>query len=101
MRVFISQPMKDKTNEQIKETREKLIAKAKERFGEDVEIIDSFFKNAPHDAKPLWFLAKSLELLSTADVVYFPKDWNEYRGCKIENICAVEYGITVIECYDV
>ena len=101
MRVFISQPMKDKTNEQIKETREKLIAKAKERFGEDIEIIDSFFENAPHNAKPLWFLAKSIELLSTADVAYFSKDWDEARGCRIENICAIEYGITVIECYDV
>ena len=101
MRVFISQPMKDKTNEQIKETREKLIAKAKERFGEDIEIIDSFFENAPHNARPLWFLAKSIEMLSTADVAYFSKDWNEARGCRIENICAIEYGITVIECYDV
>lgn len=101
MKVFISQPMKDKTNEQIKETREKLIAKAKERFGEDIEIIDSFFENAPHDAKPLWFLAKSIEMLSTADVAYFSKGWNEARGCKIENMCAIEYGITVIECYDV
>ena len=101
MKVFISQPMKDKTNEQIKETREKLIAKAKERFGEDIEIIDSFFENAPHDAKPLWFLAKSIEMLSTADVAYFAKGWEEARGCRIENTCAIEYGITVIECYDV
>lgn len=101
MRIFISQPMKDKTNEQIKETRKKLIAKAKERFGEDIEIIDSFFENAPHDAKPLWFLAKSIEMLSTADVAYFAKGWEEARGCRIENTCAIEYGITVIECYDV
>lgn len=46
-------------------------------------------------------LGKSLELLADADVVYFAKDWEKYRGCKIENVCAVEYGIPVIEDYTV
>lgn len=58
MKVFISQPMKDKTDEQIKEERAKAIKLIKEKYNEDVEIIDSFFENAPHDAKPLWFLGK-------------------------------------------
>ena len=45
----------------------------------------------------LWFLGKSLELLSTADVAYFAEGWNEFRGCKIEHTCAVEYDINRIE----
>ena len=96
-KLFISQPMKDKTDAEILAVREQAIQSAKNLLGEDVEVIDSFFQDAPHDAKPLWFLAKSLELLATADVVYFAKDWEKYRGCRIENTCAVEYGITVIE----
>jgi len=95
-RLFISQPMKDKTDEEIFAVREKAIASAKEKLGEDVEVIDSFFQDAPHDAKPLWFLGKSLELLSTADVAYFAKGWDQYRGCKIEHICALEYNIELI-----
>lgn len=98
-KLFISQPMRDKTDAEILAVREQAIQSAKNLLGEDVEVIDSFFQNAPHDAKPLWFLAKSLELLATADVVYFAKDWEKYRGCRIENTCAVEYGITVIEDY--
>lgn len=98
-KLFISQPMRDKTNEEIIAERERAIESAKEHLGEDVEVIDSFFKDAPHDAKPLWYLAKSLELLATADVAYFCKDWDKYRGCKIENTCAIEYGIDVIEDY--
>lgn len=62
-----------------------------------MEVIDSFFQNAPADARPLWFLGKSLELLSTADVAYFAPGWDEARGCKIEHMCAVEYGIDRIE----
>jgi len=92
-KLFISQPMKDKTDEEINAVREEAIRRAKEKLGEDVEVIDSFIENAPHDARPLWFLGKSLELLSTADIAYFAKGWNDYRGCRIEHICAEEYGI--------
>lgn len=99
IKLFISQPMNGKTNEEILAVREKAIESAKRNIGEDVEVIDSFFKDAPADANPLWYLAKSLELMSTADVVYFAKDWEKYRGCRIENTCAVEYGIDVIEDY--
>ena len=96
-RLFISQPMRDKTNEEILAVREKAIECAKKTFGEDIEVIDSFFKDAPHEAKPLWFLGKSLELLSTADIAYFAEGWESARGCKIEHTCAAEYGIYVIE----
>ena len=99
MKAFISQPMKDKTDEEIKEGRNKAIQSLIEKYGDDIEIIDSFFEGAPHDAKPLWFLSKNLELLSGADVAYFCKGWNEARGCKIENMCAIEYGIETIEDY--
>ena len=61
-KLFISQPMKDKTDAEILAVREQAIQSAKNLLGEDVEVIDSFFQDAPHDAKPLWFLAKSLEL---------------------------------------
>ena len=61
-KLFISQPMKDKTNDEIERARERAIREATEYIGEPVEIIDSFFKDAPHDAKPLWFLAESIRL---------------------------------------
>lgn len=96
-KLFISQPMKGKTNEEIEVERAKAIEEAKAVLKEDVEVIDSFFKGAPVDAKPLWFLGKSIELLSQADIVYFAKDWNKYRGCKIEYMCAIEYDLNIIE----
>lgn len=77
----------------------KAIESAERSLGEPVEVIDSFFQNAPADARPLWFLGKSLELLSTADIAYFAKGWEDARGCRIENQCAIEYGIEVIEDY--
>lgn len=96
-KLFISQPMKDKTEEEILKVREKVIQCAEEKLGESVEVLDSFFQNAPVQANPLWFLAKALELLATADVAYFAEGWEKARGCKIEHICAVEYGIERME----
>ena len=98
MKLFISQPMRDKTDEEIKSERNDIIGKVKERYPDtEIEVIDSFFENAPHDAKPLWFLGKSLELLSTVDIAYFADGWEEYRGCSIEHKCAIEYGINIIQ----
>lgn len=96
-KLFISQPMRGKTDEEILAVREKAIKSAEEMIGEPVEVIDSFFQSAPADARPLWFLGKSLELLSDADIAYFAKDWQKARGCKIEHECAVEYGIPRID----
>lgn len=98
-KLFISQPMRGKTDEEILAERKKAIESAERNLGEPVEVIDSFFQNAPADARPLWFLGKSMELLSTADIAYFAKGWEDARGCRIENQCAIEYGIEVIEDY--
>jgi len=98
-KLFISQPMRGKTDEEILAERKKAIESAERNLGEPVEVIDSFFQNAPADARPLWFLGKPLELLSTADIAYFAKGWEDARGCRIENQCAIEYGIEVIEDY--
>jgi hypothetical protein len=95
MKVFISQPMKEKTPEQIKAERAEIIAMAKEE-DKDAEIIDSYFEDfneAKYKNKPLAYLAKSLELLATADLAIFAHGWSVTRGCKIEYDCAIAYGI--------
>lgn len=97
MKLFISQPMAGKTDKEILAEREKAIKEAEKIIGEPVEVIDSFFQSAPVDAKPLWFLGKAIEMLSTADVVYFAPGWKEARGCRIEHECAKEYGMDRIE----
>ena len=96
-KLFISQPMSGKADEEILAERKVAIEAAEELLKEPVEVIDSFFQSAPVGAKPLWFIGKSLEFLSDADIAYFAKDWQKARGCKIEHECAVEYGISRIE----
>lgn len=98
IKLFISQPMRGKTDEEILAVREKAIANAKRNFkDEEVEVLDSFFKDHTDKSNPLEFLARSIALLGKADIVYFAKGWEEARGCRIENQCAIEYGIGIIE----
>ncbi len=96
-KLFISQPMSGKTDEEILAERERAIKSAERELGEPVEVIDSYISDALADAKPLWFLGKSLELLADADIAFFARGWNGARGCRIEHACAIEYGITLIE----
>lgn len=103
VRLFISQPMRGKSDEEIESEREDLIAIAKAVYAGrgEVEVIDSFFKgglDVPAGTKaPLYYLSKSLELLATADVAIFAEDWREARGCRIEHECADGYGVARIE----
>lgn len=50
-KLFISQPMKGKSDEDILAERKKAIQSAEQKIGEPVEVIDSFFQEAPVDAK--------------------------------------------------
>ena len=95
-KLFISQPMRGKTDEEILRVRTEAIAAAERMLGEDVEAIDSFFgtSNMSH---ALEYLGESIKLLAKADVAFFARGWDKARGCKIEHTCAVEYGIPVVE----
>lgn len=96
-KLFISQPMKGKTEEEIKEERYGAISLAKSMLNEGVQVIDSYFEDFdPVGNVPLAYLGKSISLLATADVAYFAPGWELARGCKIEHECAVKYGIRVI-----
>lgn len=97
MRVFISQPMRGKTDEEILRERDEAIKEIKKNISDDIEVIDSFHQSAPINDRPLWSLGKSLELLSTADIAYFCRGWDLARGCRIEHQCCLEYGIKIFE----
>lgn len=96
MRVFISQPMNGRTYSEIKNERKKAIeAVRKEYPDEEIEIIDNLF-DEDYETNPLWNLGQSIAMLSTADLAFFAEGWNNARGCRIEFVCACEYGIKFI-----
>ena len=99
-KLFISQPMRGLSDEQILKTREEIRERVSQRVDEDVEIIDSFISDCPSEINkqiPVWYLGKSIQLLSQADIAYFGGDWSNARGCKIEHSIAEAYGIEIVE----
>ena len=98
-KLFISQPMRGLTDEEILKVREEIRIRAEKTIGEPVELIDSFIEDYPGEINkciPIWYLGKSIQFLSQADIVYFGGDWRNARGCKIEYEIAIAYGIKVI-----
>ena len=97
MKVFISQPTRDKSDEEILAERNSAIGEIKAKFPtENIEVIASFFRGADRDNGPLHVLGKSIQLLGEADLVYFCKDWYSYRGCRVEYKVAMEYEKQII-----
>lgn len=91
--VMISQPMRGKTNEEIREER-KQVVKMLENQG--FNVMDTIIEDFTDKIDPIFYLVRSLEYLANSDCVYFMKGWEKTRGCKIEHEVAVEYGKEVI-----
>jgi hypothetical protein len=91
MKVFVSQPMKGKTDAEITAEREKALEQLGKRLG-DVEVIDTHFKS--YTGNRLQFLGKSIsEGLALADVALFIGDWENYDGCRCEQFIAAQYKV--------
>ena len=93
MKVFLSQPMRGKTHEEIlssiREVQEFL---TKYLDSTNVEIIESY-SPSNKNKEPLVALGDSIKDLSKADLAVFLNDWNQYRGCIIEHHTAKIYEI--------
>lgn len=94
--IFISQPMGGRSDDEINAERRRVIEIARQQFG-DVDALETFFSDFGPAAKPLDYLARSIEYLAKADVAIFAPGWQNARGCRIEHQCALEYGILVME----
>lgn len=90
LKIMISQPMRGKTNEQIKRERAEIVELLQE---EGYEVVDTVFENAPADEDvAMYMLSQSIRYIGKVDAVYFMKGWEKARGCKIEHTVAAEYG---------
>lgn len=88
--------MNGKTESEIMSERNKAISDIVNQLGEEVHIINTYLPDLFKDASPLWYLGRSLELMSSADIVYFAKGWKKYRGCRVEHLAAHEYDIKIM-----
>lgn len=96
VQLFISQPMRGRSDEEITAEREYVKLAAERILKEEVEVIDNFTQGG--SVEPLEHLGESLKFMAKANWVWFCDGWELARGCKIENLCAREYDIPILHC---
>lgn len=96
-KLFVSVPMKGRTEEEIKASIQKMKKIAEIYEGEELELIDSHIEdNPPKDIKEaVWYLGESLKKLAQADVFIGICESYDWSGCFIERETAEKYGIKV------
>lgn len=99
MRVMIIQPMAGKTDTEILRVRE---AAERHLIASGHEVINTYFSEFTNKElegvvnKPLYYLSKSLQCMSTCDAVYLCAGWDTARGCQSEYKAAKDYGLTIL-----
>lgn len=91
MKIMISQPMRDKTREEIETERAEIVAEL-EKDGH--VVIDTVFAETTPEGSnaSLYYLSKAIEAMSKVDGVLFMQGWENARGCRTEYQIAMEYG---------
>ena len=101
-KLFVSCPMKGRSEEVVYREFDRLCRVAEAYFDETFDIIESFFEEEPPegitgDKAAVWYLGKSISKISEADVAIFAEGWYDARGCRVEHDVCRSYGIPVIE----
>lgn len=94
-KLFISCPMKGRTEENIRKSMEQMHKIAEIIFDQELEVIPSYVEDKPpeNNNKAIWYLGKSIQLLADADY-FIGVDYPDFfKGCAIENEVARSYGI--------
>ena len=93
-KLFVSVPMRGRTEEEIRDSIEKMKKIAEIYEGEELELIDTYINEVPQNVKQsIWCLGESIKMLSEADVFIGIDNCYEWNGCEAEYRVATSYGI--------
>lgn len=94
-KLFISCPMKGRTEENIRKSMEQMHKIAEIIFDQELEVIQTYIEHIPPETKnqSLWCLGESIKMLAEADY-FIGVEWGDFfKGCAAENNIARMYGI--------
>lgn len=93
-KLFISCPMKCRTEENIKKSFEVMQRIAEAYTGETLHVVNPYEpKTFESDADRIRSLSDSIKLMAEADYFITFENYFEYKGCSVENQVASLYGL--------
>ena len=95
-KLFISCPMRGRSDAEIKATMEQMHRIAEAVFDTEFEVIPTYIEeDAPECANQrLWYLGESIKMMAEADAFIGVYDESkEFDGCIAENYTAKIYGV--------
>jgi hypothetical protein len=95
-KLFVSVPMKGRTTEAIKHSINKMHKIAEAMAEEPLELIDSWIEEEPPEDCTnygVWYLGKSILMLSQADYFIGVDEPWRWSGCLVEDMTAEKYKI--------
>lgn len=99
-KLFVSLPMRERTEEEVREEMAELNDICNNEYQTEFEMIETFdYGNPPSDIsnESIWYLGKSIVGLSEADLVIFSSNWRNARGCIVEHMICALYNIPYVE----
>lgn len=94
-KLFISCPMKGRTEEDIRKSMHRMHKMAEAAFDQELEVIPSYIEDHPPEnaSQAVWYLGQSISLMAKADY-FIGVHWDaDFTGCNIEADVATHYGI--------
>lgn len=101
--VFISLPMKGRTEEDVLKEMLDVFEKLEKRFPNiSFAFVDSYHKAIPSDISETrkegaWIITHSLKLMAMSDLVIFAGGWASAKGCIVEKDICSKYNIPYID----
>lgn len=98
-KLFVSVPMKGRTEENVKKSIEKMKKIAEAYEGEELELIDTWIPDEAPECKNrgLWYLGESLKMMADADVFISAGAFSGYAGVTQELNAALAYGLKIYQ----
>lgn len=94
-KLFVSCPMKGRTEENIRKSMERMHKIAELIFDQELELIPTYIEDTPpeNNHQAVWYLGKSIELMAEADYFIGVQYTEFFEGCNCEAHVARSYGI--------
>lgn len=94
LKVFISQPMHRKSEEEVFEIRKEIEDFLKTCVVDEPNIIDQYHQEPSGEGNErIYYLGNSIAKMKDADIVIFTEDYEESTGCKVEKLIVELYKI--------